>query len=161
MLDVPVPPLAAVREGVHDHPAVVQARQGVEAARVARDLLDPSYAARVQIEQAELRIDRAEEGLAEARRGLELQATQLHDAVQSALDRLAVERDALQDARERETQEAQRLDAGLIAEIAYEQARLGTAQAELAVAQAEHAVLRALFDLQAGAVTPIEGLDAF
>ena len=161
LLAVEPPTMDTIVELLDRHPAVLRAEHGVETARVARDLLDPSYAAQAQIDQAELQVARAEEGLAEARRGIELQASQLHDAVDRARESLEVEREAVADARERESLEEQRFAAGLIAEITLDQARLTRAQAEIALLQAEHAYLRALFDLQAGTVTPIEGIDDY
>lgn len=161
LLDVRPPDLAAVRAQLNEHPTILRAAHGLEVARVALDLLDPSYASRAQIEQAELQVQRASEGLDEARRGIDLQAQQLHDAADRAVERLEVERTALADAREREALQAQRLEAGLIAAIALDQARLARVSAELSVLQAEHDVLRALFDFQAGTVTPLEGIDDF
>lgn len=161
LLAIRAPELDEVLGNLELHPAILQARHGLETAQLARGLLDPSYAARAQIDQAELQVERAREGLAEARRGLELQASQLHDATQRTVETVRVEREALADARERETLQRQRLDAGLIAEIVLDQARIGRMQAEVSALQAEHALLRALFDLQAGAVSAIEGLDDF
>ena len=161
LLAVEAPTMETITELLDRHPTILQAEHGVETARVARDLLDPSYASQAQIDQAELQVARAEEGLAEARRGMELQASRLRDAVERARESLDVEREALVDARERESLEERRFDAGLIAEITLDQARLTRAQAEIAALEAEHAFLRALFDLQAGTVTPIEGLDDY
>lgn len=142
-------------------PALLRAAQGLELARVARDLLDPAYAAERDIEAAELRVAQAEEALGEARRGLALQLRGLIDRIAAARDALDVARDALDNARERDDVDRSRLEAGLIAEIAYDQTRLATARAELSVMQAEHALLLALFRLQADTGVPLEGLDAF
>lgn len=160
-LAIEIPAAASVTAGLADHPSLLQARQGLELAQVAHELLDPSYAAPVQIEQAELQIARAEEAAAEARRGLSLQSDQRLNAVNSAYDRMLVERDAVAAARDREATEVQRYEAGLIAEVQLDQARLATAQAELAALQAAHGYLLALLDLQAATVTPIEGLHGF
>ena len=70
-------------------------------------------------------------------------------------------RDALANARERDEVDRSRLEAGLIAEIAYDQTRLATARAEASVMQAEHDLLLALLRLQADTGVPLEGLDAF
>lgn len=142
-------------------PTVLQARQGVELARTARELLDPAYAPARDIEAAELRVAQAEEGLAEARRGVRLQLRSLLDRVASAREGLVVARDALANAEERDRVDRSRLEAGLIAEIAYDQTRLATRQARDAVQRAEHELVRALFALQADTGLGIEGLDAF
>lgn len=142
-------------------PALLRARQGRELASVARDLLDPAYAPARDIEAAELRVAQAEEGLQEARRGLSLQLRSRIDRIAAARDALDVARDALANARERDAVDRSRLEAGLIAEIAYDQTRLATARAELSAMQAEHALVLALLGLQADTGVAVEGLDAF
>ena len=159
--EVPVPAAESFHDRLEEHPSVLQARHGLEVARVARDLLDPSYAPQAQIDQADVRVERAAAGVEEARRGLSLQLEQLLDAVTTARERVFVEREAVAAARDRAQTEEQRFAAGLIAEIQLDQARLTLARAELAAVQAEHALWNALFDLQAGAVAPVEGIDAF
>ena len=159
--EVPVPTAEAFEERLAEHPSLVQARHGLDVARVARDLLDPSYAPQAQIDQADVRVERAAEGVEEARRGLELQLEQLVDAVTTSRERIFVEREVVSVARDRAQTEEQRFSAGLVAEIQLDQARLALARSELAALQAEHALWNALFDLQAGIVAPVEGLDAF
>ena len=160
-LELSVPGEEAWLDRLDANPTLLQARQGVELARAARDLLDPSYAPARDIEAAELRVAQAEEGLTEARRGIRLQLRSLLDRVASAQDGLRVAREALGNAEERDRIDRSRLDAGLIAEIAYDQTRLATLQARNAVQRAEHDLVRALFALQADTGLPIEGLDAF
>lgn len=160
-LDVTVPAEDAWLERLDTTPTVLQAVQGVELAGAARDLLDPAYAPARDIEAAELRVAQAEEGLSEARRGVRLQLRSLLDRVASARDGLSVAREALANAEERDRIDRTRLDAGLIAEIAYDQTRLATRQAGDAVQRAEHELVRALFALQSDTGLPIEGLDAF
>ncbi len=142
-------------------PTLLQATHGVELSAVALDLLDPSYAAARDIEAAETRLAQAENSLAEARRGLELNLQSLVDSVHNARERLSVAEDALANALERDDVDASRLAAGLIAEIAYAQTRLATRQAELALLQAQNNLLRALLSLQSNSGVAIEGLDAF
>jgi hypothetical protein len=74
---------------------------------------------------------------------------------------LSIRQDALNNALERQAVEKQRLDAGLIADIQFKQTQLATKQAELAALQARHAYLNALLALQAGTMTPLEGLYGF
>lgn len=142
-------------------PALLRAVQGRELARVARDLLDPAYAPERDIEAAELRVAQAEEGLEEARRGVALQLRSLIDRIAAARDAQGVARDALANARERDDVDRSRLEAGLIAEIGYDQTRLATARAELSAMRAEHDLLLALLRLQADTGVPLEGLDGF
>lgn len=140
-------------------PSLLQIAHGVELAGIGVELLDPSFASRAQIEQAETQLAQAEAGAAEARRGLALRTQALLNAVVTARETDRIARDALAQAREREAIEARRFEAGLIAEIALEQARLTTRQAELRAVQAEHGLMLALLDLQAGTLVPLEGWD--
>jgi outer membrane protein TolC len=156
-----VPSLEVVLAGLEHHPTLLEARQGVELATIGRDLLDPSYAAQVQIDAAELQLEQAEALAGEARRGLQLQAQSLYNQVRAAASGYRVQQDALRNARAREALEAQRLEAGLIADITFKQTQLATKQAELAAMQAKHSYLNALLALQAGALIPLEGLHDF
>jgi outer membrane protein TolC len=156
-----LPPLEQITTQLERHPTVLQATQGLELARLGRELLDPSYAAANQIEAAELQISQAEGGVREARRGLDLQARSLHNAAVNARQSLAIARESLTNSLGREQIERQRLEAGLIADIAFRQTQLATRRSELALLQAEHSYLKALLDLQAGAFVAIEGLHGF
>lgn len=160
-LDLPVPDSDALLARLDDTPTVRQASQGVELARAARDLLDPSYAPLRDIEAADLRVAQAEEGASEARRAVELQLRSLLDRVASAREGVAVAQEAFANAQERESIDRSRLDSGLIAEISYDQTRLATLQAGNALERAQHDLARAQFDLQADSGLPIEGIDAF
>jgi len=142
-------------------PTLLRAAHGVALTRTGRELLDPAYAPARDIEAAELSVTQAREGLDEARRGLELQLRSLIDRVASARDALAVARDALDNARDRDDVDRSRLDAGLIAEITYQQTRLATAQARLSAMQAEHELLLALLRLQSDTGVALEGVDGF
>lgn len=156
-----VPSLETVLAGLKNHPTLLEATQGVELATIGRDLLDPSYAAQVQIDAAELQLEQAETFTAEARRGLQLQARSLYNQVQTAAASYRIQQDALRNARAREALEAQRLEAGLIADITFRQTQLATKQAELAAMQGKHNYLNALLELQAGTLIPLEGLHEF
>ena len=158
---VALPPLDDMLARLSAHPSLLQANQGLELARLGRDLLDPSYASRAQIEAAELQIEQAQGGTKEAQRGLELQLRSLYNSTVTARQSLVIARESLANAQEREQIERQRLEAGLIAEISYRQTRFVTLQAAFAAVRAEHGHLRALLDLQAGAITPLGGLDGF
>lgn len=161
LLEAELPAMSDLIEQLDGHPSLLAARHGVELAKVSRDLLDPSYAPRNQIEQAELRLEQAQEGLTEARRGLRLQLQGLHDEARAAAERARVAREALANSERREELERQRLDAGLIAEIDFEQTRLATMQARLSAREAEHDYLLALFRLQAQSAVPIDGFHGF
>jgi outer membrane protein TolC len=156
-----LPPFEAVAAELAGHPNLLQAAQGLELARLGRDLLDPAYAAANQIEAAELQISQAEGGVREANRGLDLQARSLHNAAVNASRSLTIAQESFTNTLAREEIERQRLDAGLIADIAFRQTQLSSLQAQLSVLQAENAYLRALLDLQAGTLLAIEGLHGF
>jgi outer membrane protein, heavy metal efflux system len=158
-LDAPLPDEADFVAALAGLPPVMQVDHGVELSRIAVDLLDPSYASRAQIEQARTQLTQLEGRAVEARRGLTLRTQQLLSAVDGARESDRIARDALGQAREREAIEARRFDAGLIAEIALLQTRLGTSQALLRAVQAENALMRALLDLQAGTLIALEGWD--
>jgi outer membrane protein, heavy metal efflux system len=138
-------------------PPVLQLTQAIELATLGVELLDPSFASRAQIEGARTQLAQAEAGATEARRALTLRTRSLLNAVTTARETDRIARDALAQAREREAIEGRRFEAGLIAEIALEQTRLGTGQAELRAVQGEHGLMRALLDLQAGTMVALEG----
>lgn len=161
LLATELPDEDVLHERLDRAPTLLQAAHGVELARTARDLLDPAYAPARDIESAELSVTQAQEGLTEARRGLELQLRSLIDRVAAARDALAVSRDALDNARDRDDVDRSRLEAGLIAEITYDQTRLATAQARISAMQAQHELLLALLRLQSDTGVPVGGLDDF
>jgi outer membrane protein, heavy metal efflux system len=157
----PLPGLETVLQNLDKTPGLLQINQGIELAQLGVDLLDPSYASKSQIDTAKLQLDTAQTSATEVRRGLELQARTLFNTANSAFETLAIRQDALANAQERESVEKQRLDAGLIADVQFKQTQLTTKQAELAALQAKHAYLNALLALQAGTMTPLEGLYGF
>ena len=150
-----LPSLNEVRDSLADLPALLQVEQGAELADLSLELLDPSYASRSELDAAELQAEQAAESLQETRRSLNIQAQSLHNAATSAAESLQIRQDALVNARAREALEQQRLNAGLIADIAYKQAQVATEQAEIAALEAQHAYLNALLDLQAATMTPV------
>jgi len=158
-LDRPLPDDATFEAALAGLPAVLRLTQATELAALGVELLDPSFASRAQIEQARTQLAQAEAGVAEAQRGLALRTRALLNAVATARETDRIGRDALAQATERESIEARRFEAGLIAEIALDQTRLATRQAELRAVQAEHGLMLALLDLQAGTLVPLGGWD--
>jgi outer membrane protein, heavy metal efflux system len=159
-LERPLPDDAVFVAALDGLPPVLQLTQAIELATLGVELLDPSFASRAQIEGARTQLAQAEAGATEARRALTLRTRSLLNAVATARETDRIGRDALAQAHERESIEARRFDAGLIAEIALQQTRLGTGQAELRAVQGEHGLMRALLDLQAGTLVALEGWDA-
>lgn len=157
----PLPSLETVLLGLETSPTLLQTTQGVELAEVSLDLLDPSYASAAQIDAARLQLEQGQESARDAQRGLTIQARALYNTATSAEQSYRNSLDVLVSAREREALEQQRLNAGLIAEITFKQTQLTTFQAFLAMNQAKNAYLNALFDLQAGTMTALEGLHDF
>jgi outer membrane protein TolC len=155
------PELETVLQSVANTPTLIQVTNGAELASVAVDLLDPSYASQSQIDNANLQASQAAESVKEARRALELQAQNLFNQVGTSAQSYQIQLDALNNALERESLEKQRLDAGLIAEIQFKQTQLATQQARIAAMQAKHSYLKALLNLQAGTLTPLEGLNGY
>jgi outer membrane protein TolC len=158
---VALPALEMVLANLDKLPTLLQANQGIELAALGVDLLDPSYASQQQIDNAKVQLEQARTQGGEARRALELQARSLYNTAKTASETLSIRQDALNNALERQAVEKQRLDAGLIADIQFKQTQLATKQAELAALQARHAYLNALLALQAGTMTPLEGLYGF
>lgn len=156
-----LPALETVMASIDNSPTLIQVGNGAELAALAVDLLDPSYASQSQIDNAVLQRDQAAESAKEAKRGVELQARSLYNQASTAAQSYQIQLDALNNALERESLEKQRLDAGLIAEIQFKQTQLATMQARIGAMQAKHSYLKALLNLQAGTMTPLEGLNAF
>lgn len=149
-LDRPLPDEATLDAAIAGLPTFLRVAHGAELAAIGVELLDPSFAAQALIDQATTQLAQAEAGLSDVARGLGLQARALRNAVASAADRDQIAREALGQAEERLAIEERRLEAGLVAELAVAQVRLGVDQARLAVLQAEHGLLRAWLELEAG-----------
>ncbi|MCX7601095.1 MAG: TolC family protein [Meiothermus sp.] len=145
-----LPEAGTVRELLGKNPDVLQARQRVELASLQVELLDPSYAARAEIDAARARAEQASAGAREVERGLGLQYDSLYQNLQAAQRALSVQQAALANAREALANEKKRLDAGLISQVAYLQAELSFIQAELAVQQALGNYYRAYYSLLSG-----------
>ena len=156
-----VPDDAALEAAAAGTPTVLQVRHGLALAELQVELLDPSFASRSQIDQAELQRAQASAGASEARRGVTLLLRSRANALATGLEGDRIAQDALAQAREREDVERRRLAAGLISELAFEQARLQTMQAELRAVQAEHALLAAALELQAATLVPLAGWHGF
>jgi outer membrane protein TolC len=158
--DLSLPLFSALQEGLDALPTLLEVAHGLELSELALDLLDPSYAPRVEIDAARSQRDQTFLLAREARRGLELQLRSLHTQLALALESRRVAYDALANAEARTAVERQRFEAGLIAEIALQQAELELRRARLEAMQADHEVLRAAFALQSGSAQVLEGLRA-
>ncbi len=147
----PALPEAGLLQGLlSKNPDVLQARQRAELAQLQVELLDPSYAARAEIDAAKSRAEQAAAGARELERGLALQYDSLLQNLQAAARALSVQQAALANAREALANDKKRLDAGLISQVAYLQTELSFIQAELAAQQALGNYFRAYYSLLAG-----------
>ncbi|HEY8486734.1 MAG TPA: TolC family protein [Limnochordales bacterium] len=79
---------------------VLQARAALEAARKQAELSDNSYTPRLQLERAQLGVQRAETALQQAVNGVTLGVRQQYEAMQDAFRRLDVLRQRVQEAQE-------------------------------------------------------------
>jgi outer membrane protein TolC len=154
---IELPPLAAALETVQSSPQLLQALQGLELATLGVSMLDPSYASAAQIETAKTQLATTAELVDEARRGIALQARNLHLQAETAAANVQIEADSAANAAERLSFQQDRLDAGLIAQIQFDQERLGYLQAELALLQARHEYLNSVLRLAAGTLVPLDG----
>lgn len=153
----PLPTIEATLAAAARLPQLLQVEHGLELAEAGVAMLDPSYASEAQIEDARTQLETTQQLAGEARRGLMLSARNLHLQAQDALARLEVEEDAYVNAAERHEFERQRLEGGLISEIAFQQSGLQLRQAELALLQAENDAMVALLKLSAGTLVPLDG----
>jgi outer membrane protein TolC len=142
------PALEALLAGLSGHPTLLQASQGVELARAAVELLDPAYAPAAQIESARTQLATAEELVAEARRGFELQARNAYLQVGTAADKHDVAAQRAAAAEERLGLEELRLQGGLISRLQRDQAALEARRRALELQAAKHDHLLALLRLQ-------------
>lgn len=145
-----VPGNAVLKDLLAQNPDLVQSRQRVELAQMQVDLLDPSYAARADIDAAKARAEQAAQGNKEIERAFGLQYDSLYQQVQSAAKSLTVQQAALANARETQANDKKRLDSGLISGLVFLQTELSTLQAELGALQARGNFLRAIYSLYAG-----------
>ena len=143
-----LPALEELVAKLDEHPTLLQARHGVNLAATAVELLDPAYAPVAQIESAKTQLATAEELVAEARRGFELQARNAYLQATSAADRHDVAAERVAAAEERLELQRVRLEGGLISAVQLEQAELETEQQRLELQRAAHEHLLALLRLQ-------------
>jgi outer membrane protein TolC len=155
-----LPPFSALQAKLDTLPALLEASHGLALSALALELLDPSYAPRVEIDAARSQREQTERLLHEARRGLELQLRSLHTQLKLALENHRTAQEALANAQARTAVERQRFEAGLIAEIALHQAELELRRTHFEAMQAVHDLLRAAFALQSGSAQALEGLRA-
>lgn len=147
-----MPEANIVKDLLSKTPDVVQIRQRVELANLQVELLDPSYAAKADIDAAKARAEQAAQGGKELERAFSLQYDNLYQNLVAANRALAVQEAALANAKDVLANDKKRLDAGLISALAYTQSELSAVQAEYAQQQAEGNYLRAYYSLLAGGV---------
>lgn len=151
---LPTPPAlpesGRVRELLENNPDLLQARQRAELASLQAELLDPSFAARAEIEAATARALQSREAARETERGLGIQYDSLLQNLQAAGRSLGIQQAALATATEALSAERRRLEAGLISTVAFLQAELASIQAELAAQQAQSSYWRAYYSLLTG-----------
>ena len=152
---VELPALKQVLGAADHHPQLLEARQGLELARVGVETLDPSYASSSQLENARTQFQTTEELVQESRRGFKLQVRNLYLQAGNAQETYDVARDGLANAQKRLSFKRDRLESGLLAQIQYDQSVLEFAQTELTTAQARYDYLSALLQLQADTMTTL------
>jgi outer membrane protein TolC len=152
-----LPPLGRVLERAQRHPELLGAAQQAELAELAAAVLDPLYAAQVQIDDARSQLESARRAFQEARRAFELQTRSLYSEAENARETLRLTAGSLRVARARLATQRQRLEGGLVAQIDFERAELDTAQVALEALAARAGYLNAQLELQAGTLVPLEG----
>ena len=153
---VTLPALKQVLDAAASHPQLLQARQGLELARVGLETLDPSYASPSQLENAQTQLQTTEELVQESRRGFDLQVRNLYLQAGNAQETYNVAQDGLANAQKRLSFQQDRLESGLLAQIQYDQSVLEFSQTELTTVQARYDYLSALLQLQADTMTQLE-----
>jgi len=137
------PPLKDLFASLAKHPDWLKPHQAVALASAAYDLLDPSYAAPSQIDGARVNLERAQEGAAEAERGLKLRLEQRWNDVAGKQKSVDLAAKKLHKAKDDFDVAQKRYEAGLISELALRQAALQQHRAQLEYDAAEHALLAA------------------
>lgn len=145
-----LPEASRVRELLESNPDLLQSRQRAELASLQAELLDPSFAARAEIDAASARALQARAAARETERVLGLQYDSLLQNLQAAARSLGIQQAALANAAETLATERRRLEAGLISTLAFLQAELSSLQAELAAQQAQSNYWRAYYSLLTG-----------
>lgn len=152
-----LPPLGRVLESARRHPDLLGVEQQSELAELGAAVLDPLYAAQVQIDDAQSQLGSARRALREARRAFRLQARSLYGEAENARETLRLSAGSLTVARARLATQRQRLAGGLVAQIDAERSELETAQLELEAFAARAGYLNALLELQAGTLVSLGG----
>ena len=154
---VAVPDAQAAIRALPRTPQLLQSQQGLVLARLGVSLLDPSYASASQIESAKTQLQTTEKLVAEAQRGLEIQARNLVVQAQSAADTVRIQQDSLANTNQSLKFASDRLAAGLIPQVQYQKAQLDQLQAKLSALQARDAYVIALLQLQSGTQVQLGG----
>jgi hypothetical protein len=154
---VPVPSVDATLAALPRTPQLVQSQQGLTLAQLGVELLDPSYASASQIESAKTQLETSQKLVAEAKRGLQIQARNLVVQAQSAAESNRIEQQSLANTNQSLGFAADRLKSGLIPKIQYQQAQLSQMQAALSALQARDGYVVALLQLQAGTQVQLQG----
>jgi outer membrane protein, heavy metal efflux system len=154
---VPVPAVDATIAALPRTPQLLQSQQGLALARLGVSLLDPAYASQSQIEAAKTQLQTTEKLVAEAQRGLEIQARNLVVQAQSAAQSVSIEQDNLANANKSLGYASDRLRSGLIPKIQYQQAQLDQLKAVLSALKARDAYVIALLQLQDGTQVQLGG----
>ncbi|MEJ2666003.1 MAG: TolC family protein [Deinococcales bacterium] len=154
---VPVPAVDATIAALPRTPQLLQSQQGLVLARLGVSLLDPAYASQSQIEAAKTQLQTTEKLVAEAQRGLEIQARNLVVQAQSAAQSVSIEQDNLANANKSLGYASDRLKSGLIPKIQYQQAQLDQLKAVLSALKARDAYVIALLQLQDGTQVQLGG----
>ncbi len=152
---VNVPPLERVLDAAEGHPIVLEAQQTLELAELSRDLLDPVFTPRSEIESARVQLEAAQETAREVARDYALEMRDLYSQAQTTRTAYNVARDRLANAQERLAAQQNRLEAGLISELELRQTEIAFNEAEFEALSARSAYLSALLALQSGSLTEL------
>ncbi len=158
--ELETPPWEVLIGSLERHPDWLRAHQAAVLAAAAYDLLDPSYAAPAQIDEARTNKERAQKGADEAERGLKLRAEQRWNDVADKRQAMELAGEKLQKASDDLKIAQKRFQAGLISELALQQAELQEHRARLEHSVARHALLASQWALfEAVAWLPAEVCD--
>lgn len=165
LLELTIPTLSMpspthMRASMDRLPQALQVAHAVALAGVAVELLDPSFASRAQIEQAQTQLENVRTNVRELNRGLDLQLQSLINQVIASESLVQIALEELTQAQTRESFETRRLEAGLIAAINLEQVQLQTKQAALRAMLATHQQWLAHLELQARTLVALEARHA-
>lgn len=145
-----MPENSALAQILERNPDLLGARQRAAGAKLQASVLDPSFAARADIDSANARANQADVTAKEVERGLRLQLDSLFSNLQAASRSLGIQQTTLANSRESLENDRKRLNSGLISGLTFTQSELTALQAELTAQQAQGAYLRAWYGLRAG-----------